>query len=335
MLLASWTSVDLIGEEPLPPPPVGADLADYVAAVAAWREDDVPSLDGKVALITGANAGLGLAATLTLARRGARVLLACRNPAKAAIAAEQVRRVGTADVDVVALDLASLSSVAAAGDLVMKREGRLDLLINNAGLMAVDESKTEDGFEMQMGVNHLGHFALTGRLAPLLLATPGSRVATMSSMGHRMGRLRPDDLFFEKRGYDRWRPYFQSKLANLLFTAELQRRLAASRSSSLAVAAHPGGSRTDLGHEGNGVTNALFAVAMPLAQTAAMGALPILRAATDPAAQGGQFYGPRFVVWGAPVVETPSRRARNEDDARRLWDRSEELTGITFDVLSR
>lgn len=293
---------------------------------------EVPSLEGKVALVTGANSGLGLAASRVLASRGAKVLLACRNAAKAEAAAADVGAQATADVEVVPLDLASLSSIAAAAELVVESENRLDLLLNSAGLMAIDESKTADGFEMQFGVNHLGHFALTAGVAPLVMATPGSRIVTMSSMGHRLGTLDLDDLFFEGRGYDRWRPYFQSKLANVLFTAELHRRLAAAGSTTMALTAHPGVSHTDLGHEGSGITNKLFKPFMPLMQSADAGAQPIVRAATDPDACSGQLYGPRWVVRGGPVVETPSRQARNADDARRLWARSEELTGVTFDI---
>lgn len=292
---------------------------------------EVPDLSGRTALVTGANAGLGYETARILGRHGARVVLACRNAAKAEAAAAELRREATAPVEVVALDLASLASVARGADEVRARHDRLDLLVNNAGLMAIDEARTEDGFEMQMGVNHLGHFALTARLAPLVVATPGSRVVTMTSMGHRAGRLRLDDLFFERRGYDRWRPYFQSKLANLLFTLELQRRLDAAGVATLALAAHPGGARTDLGHEGSGLTNRL-APRVPLVQSAAAGALPLVRAATDPSARGGELYGPRWMVRGRPVRETPSRRARRADDARALWERSEQLTGCRFDL---
>lgn len=292
---------------------------------------EVPDLSGRTALVTGANAGLGYQAARILGCHGARVVLACRNAAKAEAAAADLRREATAPVEVVPLDLADLASVARGADEVRARHDRLDLLVNNAGLMAIDEARTEDGFEMQMGVNHLGHFALTARLAPLVVATPGSRIVTMTSMGHRAGRLRLDDLFFERRGYDRWRPYFQSKLANLLFTLELQRRLDAAGVATLALAAHPGGARTDLGHEGSGLTNRL-APRMPLVQSAAAGALPLVRAATDPSARGGELYGPRWMVRGHPVRETPSRRAGRADDARALWERSEQLTGCRLDL---
>jgi protochlorophyllide reductase len=284
--------------------------------------------------VTGANSGLGLAASKVFARHGARVLLACRNEQKAQAAADELRAEvgGPVDVDIVPLDLASLTSVSSAAKLVRDNESRLDLLINNAGLMAIDRATTEDGFEMQLGVNHLGHFALTAQLAPLVLSTPASRIVTMSSMGHRAGRLRLDDLFFEKRGYDRWRAYFQSKLANLLFTAELDRRLRAAGAGTSALAAHPGATHTDLGFEGSGITNMVLRPFAPLMQPPWLGVLPLVRAATDPEAQGGQFYGPQWIVQGYPRIETPSPQARRPDDARRLWERSEELTGVPFDL---
>ena len=180
---------------------------------------------------------------------------------------------------------------------------------------------------MQFGVNHLGHFALTARLLPLLLATPGSRVATMSSMGHR-GARGPGDPRLERR-YDRWQAYFHSKLANLLFTAELQRRLAAADASTIAVAAHPGASNTDLGTEGSGFSNRGLRLLPFIGQSAERGARPMLRALTDPTVRGGEYYGPRFLAFGAtPVLETPTRAARDADAARRLWDLSVELSGL-------
>jgi len=176
-------------------------------------------------------------------------------------------------------------------------------------------------------VNHLGHFALTARLLPMLLATPGSRVATMSSMGHRAARG-PGDPRLERR-YDRWQAYFHSKLANLLFTAELQRRLAAADASTIAVAAHPGASNTDLGTEGSGISNRALRLLPYIGQSAERGARPMLRALTDPTVRGGEYYGPRFLAFGAtPVLETPTRAARDADAARRLWDLSVELSGL-------
>jgi protochlorophyllide reductase len=300
----------------------------------AWSEADIPAQAGRTALITGSNAGLGLATATALARKGARVLLACRNATKAEAAAAQVRAVAGAptDVDVLSLDLSSLASIAACAKQVLDREERLDLLINNAGLMAVDESRTEDGFETQIGVNHLGHFALDAQLLPLVLATPGSRVLSMSSFGHRPGKVDTTDLNWERRTYHRWPAYFQSKLANLLFSLELQRRLDEAGQSTIALTAHPGGSHTDLGSEGGGVTNKLLAPIMHIGQSVENGVLPMLRAATDPAAKGAEFYGPRLLQFGGAVKETPSRRARDAANAERLWTVSEELTGMTFDV---
>jgi protochlorophyllide reductase len=294
----------------------------------SWSTAQIPNLHGKVALVTGANSGLGLEIAKGLALAGSAVVLACRNVDKANRAADEIRKTGAqGEVSVLPLDLADLSSVAAAAKEFRDSGKSLDLLINNAGLMAIDQAKTADGFEMQFGVNHLGHFALTAELLSTLLATPGSRVVTMASMGHRMGKMNFDDLMHTK--YDRWPPYFQSKLANLLFTAELHRRLQAKGAGTIALTAHPGASNTDLGTEGKGISNYAMKVVPMLSQSAAKGAQPALRAATDPAAVGSQFYGPRFIVQGPAVVETPSKRARNADDAKRLWKISEELTNRT------
>lgn len=297
-----------------------------------WTSADIPDLTGRTAVVTGANAGLGLEITRQLAGRGARVILACRDQDKAQAAIDDVSYSHPeARLDAAPLDLASLASVRSLADRLTDSEDRLDLLVNNAGLMAVDESRTEDGFEMQFGVNHLGHFALTARLLPLLVATTGARVVTHSSMGHRMGRLHLEDPMYERRRYRRWAAYFQSKLANVLFSRELDRRLRAAGASTVSVAAHPGGSNTDLGTEGSGFLNRTMEVGAPIvAQPAAAGALPVLRAATDPAVRGGEFYGPRYLVRGTTVVrETPSRRARNGDDGRDLWELSERLTAVT------
>lgn len=292
----------------------------------SWTIMDIPPLDGRRAVVTGANAGLGFEIAKVLAQHGADVVLACRSRPKADQAVEEIRRTAPrARLDVGELDLSDLESVARfAGTL----SGRLDLLVNNAGLMAVDESRTAQGFETQFGVNHLGHFALTARLLPLLLATPGSRVGSMSSMGHRGARAELNPRL--ERPYQRWQSYFTSKLANLHFTAELQHRLAAAGATTVAVAAHPGGSHTDLGTEGSSLGNRLGALMAPVVgQPVEAGARPMLRALTDPGVRGGEFFGPRFVVRGAvPVVETPSRAARDAAAARRLWDLSVEMTGL-------
>ena len=301
-----------------------------------WSGDDVPDLTGRVAVVTGANRGLGREVTRYLAARGARVIMGCRDEAAGEAAAAALRG-GHPDaiLEVRPLDLASLASVEkfAAG---LADEPKLDLLANNAGLMAVDRGLTADGFETHMGVNHLGHFALTVRLQSLLAATPGSRVVTMSSMGARLGHVDLGDLLWERRPYDRWQAYIQSKLANLLFTFELDRRLrAASGADSgapapAALAAHPGGSRTSLGTKGRSLTNRLVPLWHPFIQSAAHGALPFVRAATDPGARSGEYYGPQLQVWGRPVRETPGRRARDPEVAAGLWQRSEDLTGCRF-----
>lgn len=285
-----------------------------------WTPSDIPDLTGRRAVVTGANAGLGREIARTLAAHGADVVLACRNVAKAEVVAGEIGP----RAEVRQLDVGDLESVAAFADGL---DGRLDLLVNNAGLMAIDEARTPQGVEMQFGVNHLGHFALTARLLPLLLATPGSRIANHSSMGHRAARGAADPRL--ERPYDRWQAYFHSKLANLLFTAELQRRLAAAGAPTIAVAAHPGGSATDLGTEGHSTSNRLMRVVVPfVTQPAAIGARPMLRALTDPAVRGGEFYGPRFLVRGATAVrETPSRAARDTAAAARLWAVSTELAG--------
>ena len=293
-----------------------------------WDAKDIPDLEGRTAVVTGANSGLGLETAILLARGGARVILACRNLAKAEPAAA---RVGNG-AEVVSLDLASLDSVAAAADQVKRIAPQLDILVNNAGLMAIDRASTADGFEMQLGVNHLGHFAFTGHLVPSLLAAPAARVVNVSSFGHRPGTLNFDDLMFERRRYDRWRPYFQSKLANLLFTSELERRFRAAGVRAVSLAAHPGATSTDLGQEGGGVANLFLRVFSGFGQPVRIGALPIVRAAVDPGAKGGEFYGPQFLMMGYPVRETPSRRARNEADARRLWEVSEGLTGVRPEI---
>ena len=294
-----------------------------------WTTADIPDQSDRVAVVTGANSGLGYHVALALAVAGAEVVLACRSIGKAESARASIRAVSpAASVSVIRLDLADLASVAAFSDNFRGEFDRLDLLVNNAGLMAVDESRTVDGFETQIGVNHLGHFALTARLLPAMLSTPGARIASMSSLAHRPGHLVIDDLMFERRRYSRWQAYAQSKLANLLFTAELQRRLSEAGAGTIAAAAHPGVAHTDLGSEGHGISNRVMRLGLPImSPSAASGAVPILRAATDPTVLGGQFYGPRWLVMGHPVLEAPSQRARDGASARALWEASAKLTG--------
>jgi len=309
-----------------------------------WTSADVPGQSGRIAVVTGGSGGLGLETATILARRGATVVLACRDPGKAERAAGQVRgRAGRADVRVIRLDLARLASVRQAADEIRSACPRLDLLINNAGVMAVPYHRTEDGFELTFAVNHLGPFALTGLLLGRLLDTPGSRVVTVSSIGHRMGAgtMNFDDPMFE-RGYRPWDAYYQSKLANLLFTYELQSRLAAAGAGTIALAAHPGNARTELWRHTPGLTRALYRPALrPLtfwfAQSAPAGALATLRAATGPAARGGEYYGPagRLQYTGHPARVDSSAQSHDQAAARRLWELSEQLTGVSYRILAR
>jgi NAD(P)-dependent dehydrogenase (short-subunit alcohol dehydrogenase family) len=304
-----------------------------------WTERDISDQSGKTFVITGGNSGIGWEAGRMLAEHGAHVILACRNADKAkdAVAAIEKTAAKGAKVEAMSLDLASLSSVERfAGELAGKIE-RLDALLNNAGLMALPYGKTADGFETQLGVNHLGHFALTGRLLPLLRKTPGARVVSVSSQAHRMGKMNWDDLMSERR-YEKWTAYGQSKLANLLFTFELGRRLKKAGDGIVVTAAHPGYSATNLQHKGPEMEGSkLQGMFMSMgngimAQTAAKGALPTLRAALDPAAVSGDYFGPSgiFEIAGYPVKVGTSARARDEASGKQLWERSVALTHVDY-----
>ncbi len=293
---------------------------------------DIPDQHGRIALITGANSGIGLEAARELARAGAHVIMACRNTPKGESAAASIRTaLPEADLEVAQLDLASLESVRDfAGRYPHER---LDLLINNAGVMAAPYSKTVDGFELQLGTNHLGHFALTGLLLDTLLGTAGSRVVTVSSTAHKIGRIDFDDLQHE-RSYRRWPAYGQSKLANLLFALELDRRLRTAEADVLSVAAHPGYAATNL--QFAATPSRIERVGSVLlnhvvAQSAERGAQPTLYAAVADI-PGGSFVGPDGLgeMRGNPKLVTPTRAARDPDSARRLWETSEELTGVRF-----
>ncbi len=297
-----------------------------------WTEHDIPDQTGRTALVTGANTGIGFEAARALAQHGARVLLACRSEAKAAAALERIRAVvPSCDIEMVSLDLASLASVRAAAAAVVGLTERLDLLINNAGVMALPKRTTADGFEMQFGTNHLGHFALTGLLLDLLVATEGSRVVSVSSQAHRMGKIDFDDLAAE-RSYRRWSRYGMSKVANLLFTYELDRRFRRAQVSTVAVAAHPGGSNTELARDAGTLMKLTGPLARLTMQSAAMGALPTLRAATDLTVQGGEYYGPDGFgeSRGHPELVDSSRYSKQTDVAGRLWTESERLTGVSY-----
>jgi NAD(P)-dependent dehydrogenase (short-subunit alcohol dehydrogenase family) len=301
-----------------------------------WTTSDIPDQSDRVAIVTGANTGLGYHAAAALAQTGAHVVLAVRNLEKGNLAlARIVAAHPHADVTLQELDLSSLASVRGAATALRKTYPRIDLLINNAGVMWTPKQLTDDGFEMQFGTNHLGHFALTGLLLDNLLPVRGSRVVTVSSTGHRLrAAIHFDDLQWEQR-YDRFAAYGQSKLANLLFTYELQRRLADHQKNTIAVAAHPGGASTELGRNAPRLVKPLLELAGPLLfQGAAMGALPTLRAATDPDVEGGQYYGPDGLgeQRGHPKVVSSSAQSHDEDLQHRLWTVSEELTGVTYPV---
>jgi NAD(P)-dependent dehydrogenase (short-subunit alcohol dehydrogenase family) len=297
-----------------------------------WTWSEVPDQGGRTAVVTGSNSGIGYEAALALAQHGAAVVLACRDLERAEGAVASIRAAAPgATVSTLQLDLASLASVRRAAEQLCGAYDHLDLLIDNAGLMFPPYGRTEDGFELQIGTNHLGHFALTGLVLDRLMATPGSRVVAVSSMAHRMGAIDFDDLEFERRRYSRFVAYGQSKLANLLFMYELQRRLGAAHAETIALAAHPGIASTQLSRFLPGWTRPFSGV---LSQDARMGALPTLRAAVDPAAQGGEYYGPGgwMQTRGFPRRVESSARSHDATVQRRLWERSEELTGVTYPV---
>ncbi|MCP4434290.1 MAG: SDR family NAD(P)-dependent oxidoreductase [Actinomycetia bacterium] len=303
-------------------------------SAAHWTSADIPDQEGRVAVVTGANTGLGLETARELAAHGATVVLAVRNLDKGKLAADDIGSgAPSATVELLQLDLASLDSVRSATEELGERHSRIDLLINNAGVMYTPRQATAEGFEMQFGTNHLGHFAWTGLLIDRLIGVKGSRVVTVSSVGHRiLSKIDFDDLNAARR-YNRVSAYGRSKLSNLLFTYELQRRLAAADADTVALAAHPGGSATELGRHMPG-GKLLEPLTNAVAQSAAMGALPTLRAATDPDAGGGQYYGPNgpFESRGYPVIVQSSSASHDVGIQQRLWSASEELTGVQFPV---
>ncbi|HLY27968.1 MAG TPA: SDR family NAD(P)-dependent oxidoreductase [Aggregatilineales bacterium] len=297
-----------------------------------WTENDIPSQSGRVAIVTGANSGIGWETARALAQKGATVIMACRSLERANAAANQVKALKPAGkVVVMPLDLGDLESVRAFAAEFLKQYDRLDLLINNAGVMVPPYGKTAQGFEQQFGINHLGHFALTGLLLDRLNATPSARIVTVSSGAHQFGIINFDDLNWE-RAYPRQRAYGQSKLANLLFTYELQRRLTAAGQGTLAVASHPGWTSTNL-QQHSGVAQLLNPI---LAQRSNMGALPTLNAATAPDVRGGDYFGPDglFEMRGYPEKVNSNARSHDEAVAQRLWKVSEELTQVKYQFVS-
>ena len=303
----------------------------------AWTENDVPDESGRLAIITGSNTGLGYDTARVLAGRGAHVVMAVRDTAKGEAAAARIRQLARgAEVTVHKLDLGSLTSVKQAGAELAAAYPRIDLLINNAGVMYPPKQTTADGFELQFGTNHLGHFALTGLLLGNLLTVEGSRVVVVSSIAHNLrAKIDFEDLQWERRRYDRVASYGQSKLANLMFAYDLQRRLAAAKAKTISVAAHPGVAATELVRHipGAGLPGVNW-LSGRLLNTAEMGALPTLRAATDPAAKGGEYFGPDGFreLRGHPVLVDSSKQSQDVAVQERLWKVSEELTGVTFPV---
>ena len=293
------------------------------------------SSDRCTVVVTGANSGIGLATTRRLFRAGHHVVMACRSVERAQSAAAMIRRDVDSGrphgvLDVVRLDLADLCSIrdfASAWPI----DRPLDVLVNNAGVMALDRTANAEGWEMQFGTNHLGHFALTGLLLPALSRSSSPRVVTVSSLGHRVGRLDLDDVMFESRRYQRWGAYFQSKLANVMFARECDRRAKVSGHPLRSVGCHPGTASTEIGKTGTSVTNRVIRTLFPfLARSADRGAASGEHASIT-LVNGGEFFGPRWWAFGAPREETPSRRARDEDAARRLWEWSEDVTGVRYD----
>lgn len=303
-----------------------------------WTQADIPDLTGKVAVVTGANSGLGLESTKALAGQNATVVMACRNLAKAEQAkAEVLGDTPEAQLEILQLDNASLHSVRSFADGFKDRYDRLDILLNNAGVMAIPRQETADGFEMQLGVNHLAHFALTGLLLDVIASTPGARVHNTSSSAAFNAEIYFDDLML-KEDYGRWKAYGQSKLANVLFGHELDKRLHAAGHSAIANSSHPGLVITNLQanslEESNGglLERMLYRIAGPLlAQDVAMGVLPQLYASTAADAQGGKFYGPKnFRLWGHPAEQHANDAANDPMARKRLWELSEELTGVGY-----
>jgi NAD(P)-dependent dehydrogenase (short-subunit alcohol dehydrogenase family) len=301
-----------------------------------WTASAIGDLTGKTVVITGANSGIGFQTARQVARRGAHTVLACRNLRSAEMAANSIKRsYPDSTVDSIELDLASMESVYKCAGEIKSGFEQLDVLVNNAGIMMCPYATTQDGFELQLGTNHLGHFALTGLLIDLLTKTPKSRVVNLSSTMHRFGTMDLSDLMFDGgNGYTPIRAYGRSKLAALLFTYELQRRFERNGIDSYAVAAHPGYAQTNLTHyiDKNNVAGFFRPILNVFAQPAAMGALPTLRAAFDQDVAGGEFFGPKdfFEQRGYPIKVTSSKESYDCNTADQLWKMSEELTGVHF-----
>ena len=301
-----------------------------------WTVADIPDLTGKTAVITGANSGVGYETALELARHDAFTIIACRSASRGEAALHRIKKSApSSKVELMILDLGDLASINAFAQLFSEAHDQLDILINNAGIMATPYRTTKDGFESQFGTNHLGHFALTAKLMPSILAAPSARIINVSSVGHRSGDIDFNPLLLDRSNYKRWRAYYRSKLANLLFTYEMHRRLERAQIDNMSsLAAHPGVARTNLAQGMGFVGTLLKPIAFLFVQSAQMGALPILRAATDPTAQSGQYYGPDkpHERSGFPVIVSSSSASHDKEVAHHLWERSEELTGVKFNI---
>lgn len=301
-----------------------------------WTVKDMPDQTGKIVVVTGGNSGLGFETAQALAQKGADVVLACRSESKGEVSKTAIlKEFPEAKVAVMALDLMDLSSIKSFAQMFTKNYSQLHILINNAGIMTSPYGLTKDGFESQMGTNHLGHFALTGLLLDTLVRTPNSRVVVVSSLAHRQWKISFDNTLFENaQGYNSMRAYARSKLANLLFTYELQRKFEAKGINSLVVAAHPGASFTNLGRhlEGKFLFKVLKPLIIKVLPTPKSGALPQLRAAVDTNVKGGEYYGPSgfMELSGYPVIVKSTKASHNAEDAQKLWTISEELTGVKY-----
>ncbi|NWJ48473.1 MAG: SDR family oxidoreductase [Chloroflexi bacterium] len=307
-----------------------------------WTTNDIPDQHGRIAVITGANSGLGYETSLALAAKGAQVIMTSRDPERGKAALNRIKQqLPAASLELMTLDLGSLASIRSFALEFRAKYSRLDLLINNAGVMAIPFRKTVDGFETQLGTNHLGHFALTGLLLDTILETPSSRIVNVSSGLHRSGYIHFDDLYLEKK-YTPYAAYSQSKIANLYFTFELQRKLEALGSKTISVSAHPGYAATNLqgtsaSSTGSKLNVFMYKLANTLvAQSQAKGALPQLYAATAPEVKGGEFFGPHFMGYrGYPKLEKAADKAYDKEIAAKLWKVSEELTGVKFSFVAQ
>jgi len=299
-----------------------------------WTAENIPNLKSKVAIVTGSSSGIGYEAARVLANKQATVIIAVRSLNKGNKALDKILAQNKdANVKVMELDLANLASTKSFAKSFKKDYSKLDLLINNAGVMVPPHSKTTDGFELQFGTNHLGHFALTGELLDILINTKGSRIVNVSSSAHKLGNINFDDLTWEKRSYSPWHAYGDSKIANLYFTSELNKKLKENNLDILVTAAHPGWTATELQRNAGIVQFLNNFLAMDITK----GALPTLRAAIEVGLKGGEFFGPNglFEIWGYPIEVQPNSLSKDENIAKKLWEVSENLTGIKFNFVRK